>query len=118
VVGPKGTWPGDALLDTGADDTVFPESVAAAVGIDLSGSPTGTSSGIAQGSIGVRYAVAKLRIAGSKELREWDAWIAFTPGRIRQPLLGFAGFLQYFDATFFGVREEVELSVNGAYRGT
>jgi hypothetical protein len=36
----------------------------------------------------------------------------------RYALLGFAGFLQYFTATFFGDLEEVELTVNAAYPGT
>jgi hypothetical protein len=34
------------------------------------------------------------------------------------PWLGITGFLDYFTATFFGDREEVELPVNSLYRGT
>ena len=45
-----------------------------------------------------------------------SAWVGFTSAPIRHPLLGFAGFLQYFTATFHGDREEVELAVNGTYR--
>jgi hypothetical protein len=37
---------------------------------------------------------------------------------MQQPILGFAGFLQYFTATFIGDREEVELTVNSLYPGT
>jgi hypothetical protein len=33
-------------------------------------------------------------------------------------MVGFAGFLQFFTATFHGDREEVELTVNMAYPGT
>jgi hypothetical protein len=33
-------------------------------------------------------------------------------------LLGFAGFLQFFTATFRGDREEVELAVNVLYPGS
>jgi hypothetical protein len=37
---------------------------------------------------------------------------------LKQPLLGFAGCLQFFDALFHGAREDVELSVNSLYPGT
>ena len=35
-----------------------------------------------------------------------------------RPLIGFAGFLQFFTATFHGDREQVELTVNALYPGT
>jgi hypothetical protein len=66
----------------------------------------------------VRYAEVTLRIADNQEQREWKAWVGFTAARLRQPLLGYAGFLQYFTATFHGDREEVELTVNPTYPGT
>lgn len=37
---------------------------------------------------------------------------------LRQALLGFGGFLQFFTATFRGDHEEVELAVNSLYPGT
>ena len=40
------------------------------------------------------------------------------PVKLQRPLLGFAGFLQFFTATFHGDREEVELTVNSLYAGT
>jgi hypothetical protein len=59
-----------------------------------------------------------LRIATAQEQREWQAWVGFTSGKLRRPILGFAGCLQYFTSTFLGDREEVELSVNRLYSGT
>lgn len=118
LIGPQGTMPQDALLDTGADDTVFPDRVAQLIGIDLTKAPSGNVGGLLQGSVPVRYARVTLRIADNQERREWEAWVGFTPARIRFPTLGFAGFLQYFTATFHGDREEVELTVNGIYPGT
>jgi hypothetical protein len=44
--------------------------------------------------------------------------VGFTSCRLRHALLGFAGFLEFFTATFHGDREEVELAVNGLYPGT
>lgn len=59
-----------------------------------------------------------MRIASATEHRAWTAWVGFTSTPVRRALLGFAGFLQFFDATFYGHREEVELAVNGLYPGT
>jgi hypothetical protein len=118
LIGPQGTMPQDALLDTGADDTVFPDRAAQLIGIDLTTAPTGKVGGLLQGSVLVRYARVMLRIADNRERREWEAWIGFTPAKIRFPTLGYAGFLQYFTATFHGDREEIELTVNGQYPGT
>jgi hypothetical protein len=118
LIGPRGSFSQDALLDTGADDTVFPDGLAAALGIDLTNAPQGTGSGIGQGTVIIRYAEVTFRIADNQEQREWRAWVGFAPLQARYPLLGFAGFLQYFTATFFGDREEVELTVNGLYPGT
>lgn len=118
ILGPAGTVPYDGLLDTGADDTLFPEAVAAVIGIDLTNAPQGTAGGMGLGTIPVRYAEATLRIADNQEQREWRAWASFGPITRRYALLGYAGFLQYFTATFHGDREEVELTVNNQYPGT
>ncbi|HJT75954.1 MAG TPA: hypothetical protein VJ739_02035 [Gemmataceae bacterium] len=117
-VGPAGSFAAMGLLDTGADDTVFPESLAVKAGIDLTNAPAGTAAGVGSGLLPVRYAEIPLRISDGRENREWLAWVAFTPAPLKHTLLGFAGFLQFFTATFHGDREEVELAVNSFYRGT
>ncbi|HEY7315101.1 MAG TPA: hypothetical protein VH643_37490 [Gemmataceae bacterium] len=66
----------------------------------------------------LRYAQVRLRITDGKEQREWPAWVSFTPAKLQLPLLGFAGFLQFFTATFQGDYEQVELAVNNLYPGT
>ena len=118
VLGPAASWLGDALLDTGADDTVFSERVAAFIGIDLINAPIGGGSGVAAPPVPLRYAVVALRLAAGRERCQWNAWVGFTAAPLRQPLLGFAGFLQFFDANFRGSREEVELTINANYSGT
>jgi hypothetical protein len=105
------------LLDTGADDTVFPELVAQRLGLDLTNAPQGSGAGFGMHAGVVRYAEVPLRIADSNERREWRAWVGFTSAPLRQPLLGYAGFLQFFTACFHGDREEVELTVNASYPG-
>lgn len=118
LIGAYDVFPTDALLDTGADETIFPETAARKLGIDLTNAPTGSSTGLGSAQLPVRYAKVPIRISDGNEHREWLAWIGFTPIPMTRPLLGFAGFLQFFTATFHGDREEVFLEVNALYRGT
>jgi hypothetical protein len=117
VPGPLGTVVRRSLLHIGADDTIFPESVANQIGIDLTNAPTGGARGVGGGVGLLRYAEVTLRIASTTELREWRAWVGFTSTPMWRPLLGYAGFLQFFDVTFRGAREEVEMVVNALYPG-
>jgi len=110
--------PVDALVDPGADDSVFPDSVANRLGIDLGNAPIGTGAGVGLAAVPLRFAEISLRMTDGQEKREWQAWVGFTSSNLRHPLLGFAGFLQYFTATFYGDREEVELTANSLYPGT
>jgi predicted aspartyl protease len=107
----------EALLDTGADDTVFPESVAVALGIDLSNAPTAEATGIGTGTGTLRYAPVTLEITDGNEIYKWTALVAFTSLLLRTPLLGFAGCLQYFTATFDGHAERVTLEANALLPG-
>ena len=120
VIGPATgiSLPQQGLLDTGADDTVFPERLAALMGVDLTNAPTGGASGVAGGTALLRYAEVVLRLSDGREQREWTARVGFTSSPLRRPLFGYAGFLQFFTATFHGDLEEVELAVNRLYPGT
>lgn len=118
VVGPTHSRHREGLLDTGADDTVFPESLAPPLGIDLTNAPLGEARTANRARVAVRYALVHLRITDGIEQRDWPAWVGFTPAPLGQPLLGFAGFLQFFSANFHGDREQVELTVNRLYPGT
>jgi Aspartyl protease len=118
LTGPARTIPFAALLDTGADETVFPASDAARVGLDLSGADVGEFQGVGGSMVRVQYAAVVLRMSDGREFREWPARVAFARTPMRLPLLGIAGCLQYFTATFHGDLEEVELVVNGTYPGT
>src|SRR5215207_4281793 len=115
VFGPTNSWVGPALLDTGSDDTVFTEAIAASIGIDLTNAPTATASGVGMVVSSIRYAEVRLRLTDGVEFREWPARVGFTPAPIKRALLGFAGFFQFFTATFDGDREHIELAVNAIY---
>jgi hypothetical protein len=118
LIGPTRSRLRSALLDTGADDTLFPETLAPVLGVDLSQAPALQGRGIGMGHVPVRYAQLKMRLADGKEFREWTGWVGYTPAALHFPVLGFAGCLQFFTATFHGDREEVELAVNRLYAGT
>ena len=118
VVGPSDTYVVHGLLDTGSDEVVFPADLAAWIGVDLTNAPSGVSSGATMAPVPLRYAEVEMRIAGNGERRAWRALVGFTAGPLRRPLLGFAGFMQFFTASFRGDREEFELTVNGLYPGT
>jgi len=118
VLGPTGSQVESAFLDTLADDTVFPEDVATAIGLDLTNAPASQAAGIGNVAAALRFAEVTLRIAQGGERHEWRAWVGFTATPLNRPLLGFAGFLQFFMAAFYGDREEVELAVNSLYQGT
>jgi hypothetical protein len=115
LIGPKGYLLRDAKLDTSADDTVFPDSFAGQIGIDLPSRPSGFAAGTTGTSIPIRYASVELRLTDGTEERLWPAIVAF--GRVQRPLLGFAGCLQFFTATFFGDLEQIELTINRLYPG-
>lgn len=117
LIGPANSRLRMGLIDSGGDDTLFPESLAPILGVDLTSAPQGTGRGVGLGKVALRYAELRLRITDGKEFREWNGWVGFTSAALYYPILGFAGCLQFFTATFHGDREEVELAVNSLYRG-
>jgi len=108
----------DGLLDSGADETIMDPSAAPLIGVDLSQAHEREVNLVGRGRIHCRYALVKLRITdGIGETYEWDTLVGFTPFPILRSLLGFAGFLPYFDTTFRGADEEAELVPNAAFSG-
>jgi hypothetical protein len=117
VIGPAETTIQTAHLDPGSDDCVFSSHLAAKIGIDLTNAPEGEAAGVGQAPVALRYAQVTLRVVNGSERCEWPAWVAFADTPLNRPLLGFAGFLQFFTATFHGDQEEVELTVNSRFPG-
>jgi hypothetical protein len=118
VIGPSDSRLLEGLLDSGADDTVFPEALAVDIGVDLSNAPARQFSTADRTAHPVRYVKVTLRLFDGVERREWPAWVGFSPARLKQPLLGIAGFLQFFDTNLRGAQEVAELTVNSSYPGT
>jgi hypothetical protein len=118
LTGPAATVARSGLLDTGSDDTVFHDALASTIGIDLARCPGITIRRPGGLRILVRFADVTLRLTDGIEYRVWPATVGFTSAILPCPLLGFAGFLQYFTTTFRGDIEEIELAVNALYPGT
>jgi hypothetical protein len=119
ISGPAGTWILDGLLDSGSHDTIFPEWIAPMIGVNLAAAIQHDIHFAGRSKpIPCRYASAKLRIAdGVQEAYEWDAIIGFVAVPMKCPLLGHAGFLQFFDVTLHGADHVADLSPNWSFSG-
>ena len=73
--------------------------------------------GVGGSAMRVRYAPVTFRLWNPHERRESPAVVAFAPFKPRFPLLGLAGFLQFFTATFRGHTLRAEHAVNPTYPG-
>ncbi len=118
VTGPAGSRLRDGLLDTGADETILDPSVAGQIGVELSKALQREVNLIGRGRIFCRYAAVQLRITdGIAETYEWNTMVGFAPFPVLRSLLGFAGFLQFFDAAFRGGDQEVIMVPNASFTG-
>lgn len=118
ITGPSGSRLRDGLLDTGADETIVDPSVAPLIGVDLSQAPEREIYLIGRGRVRCRYTPVQLRISdGVAETYEWDTVVGFAPFPLLRCLLGFAGFLQFFNADFRGGDQEVTLLPNALFTG-
>ena len=108
----------DSLLDSGSDETILDPSVAPLIGVDLSQALEREINLIGRGRIRCRYASVQLRITdGVAETYEWDTIVGFAPFPVLRNLLGFAGFLQFFDVQFRGAAQEAILLPNALFPG-
>src|SRR5262245_49629160 len=119
LVGPNGTQLIDGLLDTGSDAPVLDEWIAPIVGIDLTKAVPRDIGLVGRVQpVRVMYAAVRLRITDGFDVFEWNAVIGFTATKLRYPLFGHAGFLQFFSADFHGDDCEVTLTPSKSFSGT
>ena len=118
VSGPAGSRLRDGVLDTGADETLLDPSVAPLIGVDLNQAFVRNVNLVGRGRIHCRYAPVTLCITdGLAERYEWDAVVAFAPFPVLRSLLGYAGFLRYFNTDFLTDDEEIILRPNRYFAG-
>ena len=108
-----------SVLDTGADDTVVPDWIAAAIGLDLTGIEERPIGLAGRTPLRCRYAPVEIQVSdGTGETYRWTAIVGFVDATVLpRPLLGYAGFLQYFDTEFRGADTEVILLPNRSFSG-
>lgn len=119
VIGSRRTETIQALVDTGSDETVFPMSLARAIGVQLERDATGQASAVGGHAIELVPGSVTLEITQADVTYRWDAVVQFLD--VDQPedevaLLGFAGFLEFFKATFDGDSRELQLTAGSRLR--
>lgn len=110
VIGPSGRWRDfrRAIVDSGADDTLFPADAANLIGASLM--PGLGHSVLWRGtSYPLRFGRVELELSSSGIVYRWPAIVGFCSAPLPYPLLGSTGFLQYFNATFHGADQVLEL---------
>ncbi|QDT71078.1 aspartyl protease family protein [Lacipirellula limnantheis] len=100
------------LLDTGADETVLSYEMAEAIGATLI---PGAHNRIvsAGGDVPLSYAQVAVELEHDGERYRWNATVGVAEQAWEESLLGFRGFLEYFDVLFRGEQLEVVINRNG-----
>jgi hypothetical protein len=120
LTGPSGTWLIDGLADSGSDETVFEEWIAGVLGLDLTHASYRDIGLVGRVKpVRCKYVSVQLRITdGTQEVCECPALVGFTATRLRYPLLGHAGFLQFFNSDFRGSDLDLILTPNSSFPGS
>jgi hypothetical protein len=114
IRGPLGERLLTGLVDTGSDYTVLPASVAAAFGISLREEPGISAKSFGGLELHLLVGDVQLTIEQGGESVSWPESVCFFDfGKNRQTaVLGHAGFLDYFTATFDGLNSMLTLIPN------
>ena len=119
ITGPTASRLRDSLVDMGADETILDPTIATMIGVDLANANEREINLVGRGTIRCKYSKVTLRITdGTLETYEWETVAGFAPFPLLRNLLGFGGFLQYFDVSFRGANEDFVLTPNALFPGT
>jgi hypothetical protein len=110
VIGPAGDALAFGLVDTGADDVLLPDRFIEPLGVAIHPEHV-TIGAFGGGAVSVRFGTVDLELRRRGAVLRWSARVAFHAGG--RALLGHAGFLEHFTATFNGRRRHVTLTPNG-----
>jgi hypothetical protein len=108
VIGPTHDHVAFGLLDTGADDTLLPDRFIAMLGVTIQSGMRAPIRGIGGGALTADFG----RVDFQLRAHRWSALVGFYAGN--QVLLGHAGFLEHFGASFNGISRTVTLRSIGA----
>jgi len=102
-----------ALVDTGADHTLLPISIALNVGAELFLEESDAAKGVGGHEIPIIPGHVQLELNSDQGSLVWSASIGFADFKNTDDecsILGHAGCLEYFLATFDGVAQRIELT--------
>jgi hypothetical protein len=104
-----------ALVDTGSDETVFPASLAKAIGVQLDHASASQASAVGGQVVQLIPGSVMLQLTEGEQKHRWQMTAGFL--EVNRPedevsLLGYAGFLEFFRATFDSEQQELELTPN------
>jgi hypothetical protein len=115
VSGPAGEFTYLGLVDTGSDQTILPSTIAKDLGIDLQLSAKPSASAFGGQQVNLHAGRISLRLESDGESCAWSDTVSFFdfPSRADEAIvLGHAGFLDYFTATFDGKLGQLTLLPN------
>lgn len=121
VGGPLRSESIQALVDTGSDETVFPASLAKSLGIELDYGAAGRASAVGGHEVRLVPGPATLALSQGDEEYRWQATVGFLETDDpddEAALLGYAGFLKFFHATFDTDSHDVALIANNRFYQT
>jgi hypothetical protein len=111
IIGPAGDALAYGLLDTGADDTLLPASFLGPLGVVVQPGARATITAIGGGTITADFAQVDLELRGRRTVYRWTATVGFYNGY--KAILGQAGVLEHFVATFNHRLRQATLRPNG-----
>jgi predicted aspartyl protease len=115
IEGPNGTIDVYALVDTGSDSTIFPRFVAERLGIPLHVAPNLKATAFGWTPIELEMGPVRLFLTDGRESCRWTETVGFfdsSGDADEMAVLGHAGFLNYFTATFDGKDGQLTLIPN------
>jgi hypothetical protein len=120
VIGPLGAKDLIALVDTGSDDTLLPRSVGDAVGAMIDDNQKSNVTGFGAQRVPVAPGDVELELSDGQDAYRWPAtvsFVSFADPNDEIAVLGHAGFLEFFTATFDGGARTLELVANARFPG-
>ncbi len=119
-MGPEGERRFNALVDTGSDLTILPAyDVRDFTGIHIDRKTRAAVQGRSESHREELFLgkACTLVLSGDNESYLWKTNVWFSDDSSSPPILGHIGFLEFFTATFDGLKKELALSPNKNFPG-
>lgn len=107
-----------ALLDTGADETILPMPIGLAIGAMMYPSSTWTMGGLAGQTVEATLGDVQFEVGQRRTIYQWKArvgFVSFPTPEDEVAILGHAGFLNFFTASFDSVKRELKMKPNANF---